>query len=435
MRWNSLVMLVIAVICGSLGVYFANRWLESQSRQMAGQEISGSPTAQSTIVVAADNLIFGNEIKPEILKEIPWPADSLPEGAFAKIADLTEKGRRVVLTTMAPNEPILNWKITGPNERATLSALVSEGMRAVGIRVNEVAGVGGFILPGDRVDVMFIRTDTANNERPTTDIIIQNARVLAVDQVADEKASKAVIAKVVTIEVSTLDAQKVALAQSVGILSLSLRAAGSLDNKPGRRVVVDELTSSPNEYLAEFNARKAAQDALDARLKGLEGSLTVLDQRVASGVKASQDALVQRFKDLQTTFAELNKRIDTGGKGEDALRQKLAALEQNVQKTLQSAGQGDKDLRAKLGTLELSLQKAMAAAGSGDSVLKTKLAELERSLLDMRDISRKFAAPPEIKAEPVALEVTSAIDNKLTVGVTRGIKREAYEVPPDVLSR
>jgi hypothetical protein len=295
--------------------------------------------------------------------------------------------------------------------------------------------VAGFVLPGDRVDVMFIKTATANDEKPTTDVIIQNARVLAIDQVADEKSSQAVVAKVVTIEVTSLDAQKVALAQTVGTLSLSLRAAGSMDNAAGRRVVVEELTSSPNEYMAEFTARKAAQDALDARLKGLEGSLATLDGRVAASAKASQDELALRLKDLQTTFTALNQRIDTGGKGEDALRQKLATLEQNLHKTLQSAGQGDRELRGKLGAIELSLRKAMDAAGLGDSMLKRKLAEFEQNLRNMSNVGAKFVTPAAIKVEPVALEVPQTINDKLMVGVSRGLKRESYEVPLDVLSR
>jgi pilus assembly protein CpaB len=504
MRWNSLVMLVIAVISGGGGVYFANQWLESQLQTGAPQAVARPAEAESTIVVAAANLTYGKELTPEMVREIPWPANALPEGSFAKISDLTEKGRRVVLTTMGPNEPVLNWKITGPNARATLSALVSEGMRAVGIRVNDVVGVAGFILPGDRVDVMFIKTDTANDARPTTDVIIQNARVLAIDQVSDEKSIQAAVAKVVTIEVSSLDAQKVALAQTVGTLSLSLRAAGSTEEQKGRRVVVEELTSSPNEYVAEFNARKAEQEALDARLKGLEGSLSVLDERIDARAKANQDALAQRFKDLQATFAELDKRIDVGGKGEDALRQKLArleqslqemtktagnkdaenkktittlrdtlrqsvqaagegssklkselqalqsrllqvtqlgdsktreqlaALEQNIRKTLLSSGQDDRALRTKLADLEGALRKAMAVTGLGDSALQAKLAELERNL---RDVSGKLNQPLGIKVEPVALEVAPVVNDKLTVNVTRGLKRESFEVPRDVLSQ
>jgi pilus assembly protein CpaB len=150
-------------------------------------------------------------------------------------------------------------------------------MRAVGIRVNDVVGVGGFVLPGDRVDVLFTRT--GSNEMPATDVLIQNTRVLAVDQIADEKNTEPTVAKVVTIEVNAVDAQKIALAQTLGALTLSLRSAGSLDQAPARRIVSQELTSSPSVYESEFARRRAEQAALDARLRGLEGAISNMNQR------------------------------------------------------------------------------------------------------------------------------------------------------------
>ena len=97
-------------------------------------------------------------------------------------------------------------------------------MKAVTIRVNDVEGVGGFVLPGDRVDVVLTRQ--IDKGSATTEVVLQNARVLAVDQIADERAAKATVAKSVTLEVSTVEAQKVWLASSVGNLSLLLRKAG-----------------------------------------------------------------------------------------------------------------------------------------------------------------------------------------------------------------
>ena len=91
---------------------------------------------------------------PRTLREIAWPEDALPAGAFAKIADVLTGGKRVVLTAIEPNEPMLASKITGPGQRATLSAMLRDGLKAVTVRVNDVEGVGGFVLPGDRVDVV-----------------------------------------------------------------------------------------------------------------------------------------------------------------------------------------------------------------------------------------------------------------------------------------
>ena len=118
----------------------------------------------------------------------------MPAGAFNKINDLLHGGRRVVLTAIEPNEPVLTLKITGPGQRATLSALVKPGMKAVTIRVNDVEGVGGFVLPGDRVDVVLTRQ--IDKGSATTEVVLQNTKVLAVDQIADERAAKAAVAEI-----------------------------------------------------------------------------------------------------------------------------------------------------------------------------------------------------------------------------------------------
>ena len=152
-----------------------------------------------TIVVAKQPLRFGTELTAAVLKEISWPEASMPTGAFHKISDLLHGGRRVVLTAIEPDEPVLSLKITGAGQRATLSALVKPGMKAVTIRVNDVEGVGGFVLPGDRVDVVLTRQ--IDKGSATTEVVLENTRVLAVDQTADERAVKTTVAKSVTLEV------------------------------------------------------------------------------------------------------------------------------------------------------------------------------------------------------------------------------------------
>lgn len=158
-----------------------------------------------------------------MLQEVPWPSDALPSGAFGKIHDIMSGGRRVVLAAIEANEPVLALKITGPGQRATLSALVKPGMKAMTIRVNDVEDVGGFVLPGDHVDIVLTRQIEKGSA--STQVVLQNTRVLAVDQTADERAQKAAVAKSVTLEVDTVDAQKLWPASSVGSLSLLLRKA------------------------------------------------------------------------------------------------------------------------------------------------------------------------------------------------------------------
>jgi pilus assembly protein CpaB len=239
-RVSTIVMITFAVVFGLLAVFVAQTWLNNQAElRMKNLEARKQPVSARTIVVASKPLRFGNEVTAQALREVPWPEEALPNGAFAGAADLLTGGKRVVLTAIEANEPILATKITGPGQRATLSALLHEGMKAVTLRVNDVEGVAGFVLPGDRVDVVLSRPGTA----PTTDVVLQDARVLAVDQIADERVDKPSVVKAVTLEVDINAAQKVALAALVGNLSLVLRKAGENMAEVTRRVTLMDLQS------------------------------------------------------------------------------------------------------------------------------------------------------------------------------------------------
>jgi pilus assembly protein CpaB len=239
-------MICFAVVFGLLAVFIAQVWLNNQAAMRAkSMEADKKPVATQTIVVAAQPLRFGVELNASMLKEMPWPDGALPAGAFHKISDVLSRGRRVVLTAIEANEPVLTLKITGAGERATLSALVQPGMKAVTVRVNDVEGVGGFVLPGDRVDVVLTRQIEKGSA--TTEVVLQNTRVLAVDQTADDRAAKASIAKSVTLEVNTVDAQKIWLASSVGNLSLLLRKAGETAQSKTRKITLKDLESGAVE--------------------------------------------------------------------------------------------------------------------------------------------------------------------------------------------
>lgn len=234
-------MIGFAVVFGLLAVFIAQVWLNNQANQRArSMETNQKPVAMKTIVVAGQPLRYGTELTAGMLREVPWPAGSVPAGAFAKIDEVLGQGPRIVLTAVEPNEPVLAVKITGPGQRATLSSLVKPGMKAVTIRVNDVEGVGGFVLPGDRVDVVLTRQIDKGNA--STEIILQNTRVLAIDQIADQRTSKATVAKSVTLEVDTTDAQKLWLASSVGSLSLLLRKAGETAEARTHKITLDDLS-------------------------------------------------------------------------------------------------------------------------------------------------------------------------------------------------
>ena len=244
-RASTIVMIGFAVVFGLIAVFIAQVWLNNQANMRAKNlDANKTPMASQTVVVAKQPLRFGTELNASMLQEVPWPSNALPSGAFGKIQDIVAGGRRVVLAAIEANEPVLALKITGPGQRATLSALVKPGMKAVTIRVNDVEGVGGFVLPGDHVDIVLTRQVEKGNA--TTQVVLQNTRVLAVDQTADERAAKATVAKSVTLEVDTVDAQKLWLASSVGSLSLLLRKAGETAEVRTRKVTLNDLgTNEP----------------------------------------------------------------------------------------------------------------------------------------------------------------------------------------------
>jgi pilus assembly protein CpaB len=239
MRASTLVMIGFAVVFGLLAVFIAQSWLSNQAAMQARNQQPERATPTQTIVVAKEPLRYGAELNASMLKEVDWSGDALPVGAFHKVGDLLKGGRRIVLAAIEANEPVLALKVTGPGQRATLSALVGDGMKAVTIRVNDVEGVGGFVLPGDHVDVVLTRNKSGT--APTSEIVLQNTRVLAVDQSADQRATKAAVSKSVTLEVSTVDAQKVWLAASVGNLSLLLRKAGETAEVKTRQISLKDL--------------------------------------------------------------------------------------------------------------------------------------------------------------------------------------------------
>src|ERR1700728_589464 len=233
-------MIAFAVLFGLLAVFLAQTWLNNQAdaRMRSLEAQHKAVPAAHTIVVAGKALRFGDELSSHALREVPWPDNALPAGAFSRMTKLTAS-KRVVLMPIDANEAILAAKITGPGQRATLSAMLHDGMKAVTIRVNDVEGVAGFVLPGDHVDVVLTRQ--TDKDKGTNDVVIQNARVLAVDQLADARAEKPSVVKAVTLEVDVTDGQKLALASAVGTLSLLLRKAGEVADDAPRRVTLTDL--------------------------------------------------------------------------------------------------------------------------------------------------------------------------------------------------
>lgn len=238
MKARPIFVLALALLLAVLAVFLARTWIQGQTTT-PGTAAVPTETPTVKLVAAGAALNFGDRIAEENLRLIDWPAGSVPPGTFRSIDELVGPEPRVALQSVQPNELILTSKVTGPGQRASLSAIITAGMRAMTIRVNDVLGVAGFILPGDRVDILLTREIA--DEQPITDILLQNVKVLGIDQRSDQKDNKPNVAKAATIEVTAEQAQKITLAATIGTLSLALRDVSNVEMAKVKPVTLKDL--------------------------------------------------------------------------------------------------------------------------------------------------------------------------------------------------
>jgi pilus assembly protein CpaB len=240
MNMRALLTLLCGVGLASASVYFVHQKLGDGAD--TGLVAAEPPIVVGSVVVASTDLAFGHRLRPEHLREAPWPLEAMPEGSFPTIEALLGNSdeERVVLRAMSKGEPVLSGKVSGFGAKATLSTKLENGKRAYSIRVNDVSGVAGFLLPSDRVDVLLTR-QLPHRKDLVTDVILQNIVVLGIDQLADEEREQPRVARTATVEVTPKDAQKLALAMQVGTLSLALRNVASAEETKLRTVGVGDL--------------------------------------------------------------------------------------------------------------------------------------------------------------------------------------------------
>jgi pilus assembly protein CpaB len=221
MNIRTLLTMAVAVLLGLVAVFLVRNYLGQAQRPPA--QAAGAAGLRP-VVVASAPIPRGAALAPNLLKVVSYPADAVPPGAVASVADLGAPGPngRLSLRTLSPNEPVLMSEVTGPGGKLTLAGVVAAGMRAVSVRSNDVAGVAGFVLPGDKVDILLTRNN-ADGGQPVTQVLAENVRVLGVDQLADSSADKPVVARVVTLEMTPDQADIISLAQAVGNVTFTLR--------------------------------------------------------------------------------------------------------------------------------------------------------------------------------------------------------------------
>ena len=249
-RQNTIMTIAASTAFGLVAVFLARgvvkKSVEAEYetvQSMSNIVVPINKTILSPIVVASKDLQFGDRLRASNLTIVEYPEKSIPNGAYTSIdsllKDAENMGRsanRVMLDQIKTLEPILPHKISDPDGRMALSHRISPGMRASTLPITSVTGVAGFILPGDRVDILFLasslhRLDDKKNEK-VTKIAYQNVKVLAVDQESNMQSTEVRDRKLITFELTNEQAQKLHILRREGELLMTLRSAGDSAQDP-----------------------------------------------------------------------------------------------------------------------------------------------------------------------------------------------------------
>jgi len=231
MRNKALIFVLIgAVLFGLIAAVSVSRFLSSAA---GGNDLGA-------VVIAKVELPLGAKIIPEQLTTVQFPRNAIPEGTFNSIEKVVG---RITVTRIAPREPVTNSRLAPPGATGGLSAIIPEGFRAMTVRVDDVVGIAGFLMPGALVDVLVVIAPPDNSPQgPISKIVLQNIKVLAsgqdLDQPKNEREANTV--RSVTLQVNPEQAEKLNLAASEGKLCLALR--NSIDQGDEKTLGVNKRT-------------------------------------------------------------------------------------------------------------------------------------------------------------------------------------------------
>ena len=239
-----LVLLVGIALAGG-AVYLAkDRIAQYQTANAQAQAALAQVVPTKIVFVAQGPLKYGQKLTKEDVREVAWPENAIPEGAFLDMVSLFPENTdalRVVLRQIEKDEAIMALKVTEPGEDTGLTSRLERGARAFTIKVDVSSGVSGFLRPGDRVDVYWtgrVNIGRDSDKGEVTKLIEAGVQLIAIDQSAGGDLNETTIARTVTVAISPQQVASLAQAQSTGKLSLSLVGAG--DDTVASAIEVDQ---------------------------------------------------------------------------------------------------------------------------------------------------------------------------------------------------
>ena len=229
LRRRGLILLVVSLVLGLGAAVAARGWVAEQSAR--------NKVESASVIAASMAIPFGTKIEERHLKVIEMPPNSVPPGSYTLHEEVIDK---VTTQPIVAGEILMKARFVEQGDGSTLAAMVSKNMRAVTVRVDDVIGVAGFLLPGNRVDVVAARKE---QRRAVTDTILRNILVLAVDQTASANDNEPVIVRAVTLEVSPEQAEVLVRGREEGSIQLTLR--NPLDEEAEEVVPEPEAKPAP----------------------------------------------------------------------------------------------------------------------------------------------------------------------------------------------
>lgn len=219
MQLRALIMLALALIMGGITVFLVNTFLQREVGERGRvQEIRTVP-----VVVATRDLSVGTKLEATMVRVADWPAEVAPEGVFSDVNAVVGDKPPVVLQEIHRGEIVLPYKLSPHGARGGLPSRIPEDQRAITVPVSEITGVGGFVMPGDFVDVLHTSAIGRKDQLPVTRVLLQNVQVLGIDQTSSREQGEPRIVNAITLLVDTEAAQRVTLALATGSLTLILR--------------------------------------------------------------------------------------------------------------------------------------------------------------------------------------------------------------------
>lgn len=209
---KNLWLIAAAIAFALIAATLATAWMKSRV-----DAVEASNRTLTSVVVAARDVPMGKRVDREDLRTVRTSTEGAPADSYRDVAEVIGQVSR---SPLYAGEVLVARRLSEYAGGSALAAVLKPGMRAVAIRVDDVIGVAGFVLPENRVDVI---SAFSNDGSTTAETIIRDVRVLAVDQRSDSTADGPVVGRAVTLEVTPADAEKIAVARQRGVLQLSLR--------------------------------------------------------------------------------------------------------------------------------------------------------------------------------------------------------------------